>query len=292
MTSERLTLFAEILLPIPVSGTFTYRVPFALNEQVRVGQRAVVQFGKTKILSGLIVGLSEQVPSVEVKYLTDVLDDEPMVNEKQLKFWDWVKTYYMCHLGEVMQAAMPSALKLSSETSVALSPDYVLDSVALNDFEYLIVEALQIKPKITISEVSKIIGFKKVMPLVHSMMEKGILVMEEELSEKYKAKYERFVRLGAEYRDEAKLQELMDQLTKRAYKQLEVLLAFFTLGGDADNDIMAKTLLEKAQATSSILKAMAEKGVFEVYERKVSRLKEFKVQTDVDSIRLNQGGIR
>ena len=287
-STDRITLFAEVLLPIPVPSTFTYRVPYALNDQVRVGQRAVVQFGKTKIMSGLIVGLSETVPSVEVKFLMDLLDDQPLVNEKQLKFWDWVKTYYMCHPGEVMQAALPSALKLSSETTVALSPDYVLDSVALNDFEYLIVEALQIKPKITVSEVSKIIGFKKVMPLIHSMMEKGILVIEEELNEKYKAKYERFVRLCPEYRDEAKLHELMDTLTKRAYKQLEVLLAFITLGGDADNDVMAKALLEKANATSTILKAMADKGIFEVYERKVSRLKEFKVQTDVDSIHLTE----
>ena len=220
MSSERLTLFAEILLPIPVPGTFTYRVPFALNDQVRVGQRAVVQFGKTKVMSGLIVSLTEEVPSVEVKFLTDLIDDQPLVNDRQLAFWGWVSAYYMCYLGEVMQAALPSALKLSSETTVTLSPDFVLDSMALNDFEYLIVEALQVKPKITVSEVSKIIGFKKVMPLVHSMMEKGILIMEEELNEKYKAKYERFVRLCAVYRDDNKLQELMDQLTKRAYKQL------------------------------------------------------------------------
>ena len=286
--TDRITLFAEVLLPIPVPGTFTYRVPFAVYDQVRVGQRAVVQFGKTKIMSGLIVSLTEKVPSVEVKYLMDLLDDQPLVNERQLKFWDWVKTYYMCHTGEVMQAALPSALKLSSETTVALSPDYVLDSVALNDFEYLIVEALQIKPKIAISEVSKIIGFKKVMPLIHSMMEKGVLVMEEELNEKYKAKYERFARLAPDYRDEAKLQGLMDSLTKRAYKQLEVLLAFFTLGGDADNEIMVKNLLQKANATSTVLKTMTEKGIFEVYERKVSRLKDFKVQTDVDSIQLTE----
>ncbi len=286
MSSERLTLFAEILLPIPVPGTFTYRVPFALNDQVRVGQRAVVQFGKTKVMSGLIIGLTEEVPSVEVKFLTDLIDDQPLVNDRQLAFWGWVSAYYMCYLGEVMQAALPSALKLSSETTVTLSPDFVLDSMALNDFEYLIVEALQVKPKITVSEVSKIIGFKKVMPLVHSMMEKGILIMEEELSEKYKAKYERFVRLCAIYRDDNKLQELMDQLTKRAYKQLEVLLAFITLGGNADTDIMAKDLLQKANASSAILKAMAEKGVFEMYERKISRLKDFKVQTDVDSIQL------
>ena len=283
---ERITLFAEVLLPIPVPGTFTYRVPYALNDAIRVGQRVVVQFGKTKIMSGLVISLTEKVPEVEVKFLTDILDDQPLINATQLKFWDWIKSYYLCHLGEVMQSALPSALKLSSESTVALSQDFTLDSVALNDYEYMIVEALQIQPKIAVSEVSKIVGFKKVMPLIHTMMEKGILVMEEELNEKYKAKYERFVRLTSNYRDEANLQELMDALTKRAYKQLEVLLAYFTLGGDCDNDLKAADLLKKANATSTVLKAMVDKGVFEVYERQVSRLKDFKAQVDVNSIQL------
>ncbi len=284
----RITLFAEVLLPVPVPGTFTYRVPYLLNDSIHVGQRVAVQFGKTKILSGLVVGLTEKVPEVEVKYLSDILDSEPIVNPIQLRFWEWVKTYYLCHLGEVMQAALPSALKLSSESKVALSPDFVLDSMALNDYEYLIVEALQVQPKIAISEVSKIIGFKKVMPIVRTMMEKGILVIEEELNEKYKARYERFVRLTGTYREEAKLQELMDRLTKRAYKQLEVLLAYLTLGGDCDNDIKASELLKKADANSSVLKAMADKGIFEVYEHQVSRLKDFKAQTPTSSIQLTE----
>ena len=286
--TERLTLFAEVLLPIPVPGTFTYRVPYALNDAIRVGQRVVVQFGKTKIMSGLVISLTQQVPGVEVKFLTDILDEQPLINPTQLKFWDWVQSYYLCHLGEVMQSAMPSALKLSSESTVALSRDFVLDSMALNDYEYMIVEALQVQPKIAVSEVSKIVGFKKVMPLIHTMMEKGILVMEEELNEKYKAKYERFVRLTSNYRDEANLQELMDTLTKRAYKQLEVLLAYLTLGGDCDNDLKAADLLKKANATSAILKAMVDKGVFETYERQVSRLKEFKAQVDVSTIQLTE----
>ena len=284
--TDRITLFAEVLLPIPVPGTFTYRVPYALNDAVKVGQRAVVPFGKTKIMSGLVMSITEKVPEVEVKYLMDLLDDDPIVNPVQLKFWDWIKTYYLCHPGEVMQAALPSALKLSSESTVALSADFVLDSTALNDYEFMIVEALQIQPKIAVSDVSKIIGFKKVMPLIHTMMEKGILVMEEELNEKYKAKYERFVCLSGEYRDEGILQQLMETLTKRAYKQLEVLLAYFSLGGDCDNDLKAADLLKKAHASSAVLKAMADKGVFEVYERKVSRLIDFSAQADVASIQL------
>lgn len=292
MMETRITLFAEVLLPVPVPGTFTYRVPYDLNDFIRVGQRVAVQFGKTKILSGLVFAITDKVPEVEVKYLTDILDDEPIVNPVQLRFWEWVKTYYLCHLGEVMQAALPSALKLSSETKVALSPDFILDSMALSDYEYLIVEALQTQPKIAISEVSKIIGFKKVMPLIRTMMEKGILVIEEELNEKYKARYERFVRLTGVYRNETQLQELMDGLTKRAYKQLEVLLAFLTLGGDCDNDIKATELLKKAQATSNILKAMADKGIFEVYERQVSRLKDFKAQIPTSTIQLTEAQLK
>ena len=283
---DRITLFAEVLLPIPVPGTFTYRVPYALNEAIQVGQRVVVQFGKSKIMSGLVVSITTEVPKVEVKFLMDILDEQPQVNDRQLKFWNWVRDYYLCYDGEVMQAAMPSALKLSSESTVALSQDFVLDSMPLNDYEYLIVEALQIQPKIAISEVSKIVGFKKVMPIIHTMMEKGILVMEEELNEKYKPKYERFVRLARLYRKDDKLQELMDALTKRAFRQLEVLLAFLSMGGSGDEEVKVSDMLKKANASPAVLKTMVDKGIFEVMEKQVSRLKDFKVQTEVASIQL------
>ncbi|MDO5341430.1 MAG: primosomal protein N' [Bacteroidia bacterium] len=286
---ERKTYFASIILPIPVPGTFSYRVPFELNDVVKVGQRAVVQFGKSKIMSGLISDISEQVPDCEnVKYITDVIDEFPVVNQVQFKFWNWICDYYLCHIGEVMQAALPSAMKLSSESKIMISEDFELDAQALSDFEYLIVEALQIQPKLTISEVSKIIGYKKVMPLIKTMIDKKIIVMEEELDQKFKAKYERFVGLTAEYRADEKLHELMDDLTKRAYKQLEVVMSFFVIGGNADNDVLASELLKKAKANTSVLKALTEKGVFNVYEKKVSRLKNFKALTDVSSIELTE----
>ena len=285
MAEERVTLFAEILLPLPIPGAYTYRIPFELNEKVHVGQRAVVQFGKTKIMSGLIVSLSDNVPDcTNIKYIIDVLDDDPVVNENQLKLWNWISSYYLCYMGEVMQAALPSALKLSSESKVSLSEDFVLDSTTLSDNEFLIVEALQIQPQLTITEVSKIIGYKKIMPLIKTMIEKKIIVMQEELQHKYKAKYERYVRLSNAYRDDAAMHELMDALSKRAYKQLELLMAFLVLGGSADNDVLASELLKKANASSNIMSAMIDKGIFETYQKRISRLKEFKALTDVDTI--------
>ena len=289
MSEERITLFAEILLPLPLPGSFTYRVPYELNMKAKVGQRAVVQFGKSKIMSGLIISLSTNVPDYNnIKYLLDILDDDPVINESQLKLWNWIASYYMCYLGEVMQAALPSALKLASESKISLAEDFDVDGGNLSDNEYLIVEALQIQPQLTITEVSKIIGYKKVMPLIKTMIEKNIIVMHEELQHKYKAKYERYVRLTNTYREDEKMHELMDNLSKRAYKQLELLMAFLVLGGSADNEILASELLKKSNATSSILNALVEKGVFETYQKRVSRLKEYKALTDVSSIKLTE----
>lgn len=289
MSEERITLFAEILLPLPIPGSFTYRVPYNLNMKVKVGQRAVVQFGKSKIMSGLIISLSNNVPDANnIKYLIDILDDDPVVNENQLKLWNWITSYYLCYLGDVMQVALPSALKLSSESKISLVEDFDFNGSNLSDNEFLIVEALQIQPQLTITEVSKIIGYKKVMPLVKTMIEKKIIVMYEELQQKYKAKYERYVRLSNTYREEEKMHELMDNLTKRAYKQLELLMAFIVLGGSSDNDILASDLLKKADATSSILSTLVEKGVFETYQKRVSRLKSYKALTDVTSIVLTE----
>ena len=289
MTEERITLFAEILLPLPIPGAYTYRIPFELNEKVKVGQRAVVQFGKIKIMSGLIISLSKNVPDcTNIKYIIDILDDEPVINQNQLKLWNWISSYYLCYLGEVMQAALPSALKLSSESKISLDDDYKLDSENLSDNEFLIVEALQIQPQLTITEVSKIIGYKKVMPIIKTMIEKKIIVMQEELQQKYKAKYERYVRLSNTYREEAAMHELMDSLSKRAYKQLEMLMAFFVLGGSADNEVLASELMKKADASSSIMSAMVEKGIFETYQKRISRLKEYKALTSVDTIQLTE----
>ena len=289
MPEERITLFAEILLPLPIPGSFTYRVPYELNMKAKVGQRAVVQFGKSKIMSGLILSLSSEIPDCNnIKYLLDILDDEPVTNENQLRLWKWIASYYMCYPGEVMQAALPSALKLASESKISLAEDFDIDGGNLSDNEFLIVEALQIQPHLTITEVSKIIGYKKVMPLIKTMIEKNIIVMHEELQQKYKAKYERYVRLTNIYRDDEKMHELMDNLSKRAYKQLELLMAFLALGGSADNEIIASELLKKANATSSVLNALVEKNVFETYQKRISRLKKYEALADVSSIVLTE----
>lgn len=288
---ERKTYFAEIIVPLPVPGTFTYRVPYELNHAVQVGQRVVVQFGKKKIVAGLIASVHEQIPSnFTPKYILGLLDEEAVVNEKQLKLWSWISQYYMCHLGEVMQAALPSALKLSSESVVVLAESFVPDAQQLGESEFLIVEALQLQSKLTITQVSKIVGYQKVMPLLKTMIEQKMIVMEEELKEKFKAKTERYVQLQESYQSEDALRVLMDQLSKKAYKQLELLLAYLSLPKSLEQDmeVAAVQLLKRSGANNSQLNALVEKGVFKVFDKTVSRIDTYSRETNPDEILLTE----
>ncbi len=289
---ERITLFAEILLPLPISSTFTYRVPFDMNEGMEVGKRVVVQFGHKKICTGLVKEIHENAPTkYRLKYILSILDPGPVVNQFQLKFWDWIKDYYMCFPGEVMNVALPSALKLASETRIVQNPDFDGDTTNLNENEYLVAEAVDIQKTLTITEVSRIVKFIKVIPLIKNLIEKKVVLTEEEVKDRYRPKVETFVRFSPEYKSEAKLKEVFDGLEKRALKQLELLMTFISLVKDFSDDkaeVKKADLLKAAKASPKSLKVLAEKGVIEVFDRIISRLEEFDAEKSVDTIQLTE----
>ncbi len=273
---SRTTLFADVLLPLPVRGTFTYRVPYELNEFVKPGQRVAVQFGKKKVYSGLIRRLHEEVPDYTPKYILHLLDEKPLVNEIQFRFWEWIASYYMSTLGEVMNVALPSAFKLASESKVLLSDAFQPDRDILDEYEFKITEALLAKKRLTIDEIGKTLGFQNVLPFLKRMIEKKMIVMEEELEEGYRQKKEKFIRLGKDYRDEEAIRLAMEELGKRAHKQLELLMAFLAMSGymqdNEDAEIKKSDLLKKANVSAAVLKGLVEKGVFEEFEKAVTRL--------------------
>ena len=196
--------FADVLLSLPVS-TYTYAIPDGLAGKAVKGGRVVVQFGKRKIYTALVIEIHDRKPDGhETKEILSVLDEVPIIFTLQLKFWNWIAAYYLCHPGEVMNAALPSAFKLASESKVALNPDYDPQEEEMNEKENLLVEALHNRPAIEISEVSKIIGQMKVIPVIKTMLEKGIILMEEKLAERYRPRKEIFIRLTEEYADEEK----------------------------------------------------------------------------------------
>lgn len=288
---ERKTWFAEILLPLPVPGTFTYRVPQLLSGEIRRGMRAVVQFGKKKIYTGLVKEVHERVPNyASVKYILSLLDYEPIVTDKQYSFWQWLSNYYLCHQGEVMNTALPSALKLASESRIIMNPAFDHDYSTLNEKEYLIAVALETQQGITISEVSKIVEQGKVIPLIKTLIDKNVVLVKEELVDEYKPKKENFVKLADTYQNELALHEVFDKLNKRAHKQLELLMTYIRLSRkiEEDTDVSRTELLKEGNSSVSALKALCDKGILEQYEKSVSRLEQYKTTHPVKDIQLSE----
>jgi len=283
---DQIPSYAEVLLPLPVS-TFTYVIPEGLAEKTMEGVRVVVQFGKRKIYTALVVELHNRKPEGrEVKEILSVLDEVPVIQPLQLKFWNWIATYYLCHPGEVMNAALPSAFKLASESKVILNPDFESHGEEMNEKEHLLLEALYNRPAIEVSEVAKIIGQMKVIPLLKTMLEKGIILMEEKLPVKFKPRKEAFISLSEEYSDEAKFEDLFGQLEKKAKKQLELLMSFLVLSRQKSGEVSRTELLKSVKATAPVLEGLISKGVFKVQEKIVSRLDEGGETTPVSSIKL------
>ena len=278
-----------MLLPLPVSA-YTYAIPDGLAGKPVEGGRVVVQFGKRKIYTALVIEIHDRKPEGhEAKEILSVLDEVPVIFPLQLKFWNWIAAYYLCLPGEVMNAALPSAFKLASESKVILNPDFDPKEAELNEKESLLLEALHNRPAIEISEVSKIIGQMKVIPVINTMLEKGIILMEEELAEGYRPRKETFIRLTEEYADEEKFKDLFEQLEKKARKQLELLMSFLVLSkqdSGESHEVSRTGLLKSVKATPSALEGLIAKGVLELYEKVVSRMKEEGAVTDVASIEL------
>ena len=274
---SRTTLFVDVILPLAVPNLYTYRVPYELNDSIVVGQRVVVQFGKGKLYSALVRTIHENPPKQYVaKYLDSVLDEHPIVNEKQFELWDWMSAYYMCTIGEVMVAALPGGLRLSSETKIILSSEYkeLISKTELSDKEYLIVDALEVRNVLSITDVSQIIEQKTVYPVIKRLIEKGVIIIQEELKEKFKPKIESFVKLTENNDNENSLKTIFDSLEKKASKQLDVLMAYIKLSDRYSKnikDVKKKDLLKLVEGGEAAIKGLVKKNIFELHEREVGR---------------------
>lgn len=270
--ADRLTLFAEVILPLSIAKNYTYRVPYELNNVVAVGKRVVVQFGKSKLYTAIIRSISTEAPErYEAKYLMEVLDDQPVVTLQQLEFWKWLADYYLCNVGEVMSAALPSALKLASETRIMLNPDEGIDRSLLHDKEFLIVDALDLQPILTVSDIVKLLGQKTVMPVLKSMFDKNIIYISEEVTERYKPRKRTYIKLNPIYEDNDQLRALFVQLERRAPKQADAVLAYIKLS--REQKLVSKNdLVDVSGVGASIIKALTDKKILIAEDKNVSRL--------------------
>ena len=257
--------FIEVVLPLAVAKTFTYQVSEAEFNYIQIGMRVAVPFGKTKIYTALVLDKNNTPPQLyQAKEIHQILDEKPIINSIQIEHWKWIASYYMCSLGEVFRSALPSGYILESETIISAKENFEIPNEELKDDEYLILEALKSQSSITIQEVIKILGKKTVFPVINKLLEKGALVLEAEISEQYKPKLVRYIKLQDEFLQQDKLAELLVVLSN-AKKQRELVLHYFQLQAKEKGPISVKKLVELSGCSATIVKSLVDKSIFEEY---------------------------
>ncbi|AMA49093.1 replication restart helicase PriA [Flavobacterium covae] len=256
--------FIEVVIPISLPQTFTYEVSEAEFYFIQIGMRVAVPFGKTKFYTGLTISKHHTAPTLyEAKEIHQIIDQIPILTTIQIEFWKWIANYYMCSLGEVYKTALPSALILESETIISAKKQ-VLDTTDLSDDEFLIVEALSSQTSLKVSEVTAILNKKKVFPVIQSLLDKDILILQEEMIEEYKPKLVKYIRLAEKFNKPDQLEELL-LLLKNAQKQKELVLNYFQLIATQKKTISVKNLLTFSGIKANTLKVLVDKQIFEEY---------------------------
>ncbi|MBO4379813.1 MAG: primosomal protein N' [Muribaculaceae bacterium] len=272
-------LFAEVILPLPLSSTYTYAIPEPMADRLKIGSRVVVQFGMKKFYTAIVVGITHIKPEgFETKDISILLDDEPIVKHPQMRLWNWIADYYLCSVGDVMKAALPAGLKVESETFVEVNDDYEVDADgknALNETEASICRLLSDEGRLTPAQISKKIGVVNAEVRVARLLEKRAVIVSEKIVERYRSKREVYVRLNAEKGDNDRLHSFFDMVA-RAKKQENVLVAMLEMSdfmrhGTDVKEVRRADLIERTGMTSAVVNALAAKGILDVYSKEVGR---------------------
>lgn len=278
--------YVDVIFPLPLSSVFTYSVSPELETSVCVGCRVVVPFGPKKIYTGLVVGVRDDYSgNYKLKSVMEILDRAPVLLPLQMELWRWIAEYYLCTLGDVYKAALPSGMKLESESLVTLNKDFC-GSLKMSGRQQAVLDALSDKGEMTLSQLQNACGDKKAVTVVKTLLDKGVLKMKEEVRRSYKPRTEVRVRLTKEYFDEAKLNGALDGMG-RAYKRKALLLKYLELSeaGAAlhlDNphmlvEVGRRQLVEAAGGTMQACNDLVEAGILETYLYETGRL----ARTDV-----------
>ena len=267
--------FIDVLLPLSIQGSYTYRVPPTV--EVSVGSRVLVPFGRKKIYTAIVVMMHDRQPvGYEVKDVLCALDSQPIVRHPQLKFWDWIASYYLCTPGEVYKAAIPSGLKVESETNISPNPDFEEETPSmLNEREKVILDFTAQRGRVQIAEITNATGFKNVERIVTRLLDMGAIHVSERVIDNYRPRTETCVKLTIDQNDEASLHGFFDQV-HRARKQEQLLLAYLDLShwmskSKAPLEVTKETLLKRADVSAAVLSAAVARGIFTTYKRAINR---------------------
>lgn len=275
--SERKTLFVDVILPVPVRREFTYRVPFELNEQVFAGARVIVPFGRSKLITGIITDIHENIPAeYQTKYIEHLLDDQPIITPTQYNFWQWISNYYMSPIGDVMNAALPSNFKLASETKIVLHPDFNFNPKFFTDREQDIIQALEMREVLDLKEISELVGIKTIQPIIKQLIDKKAVLSLEELNDKFTPKTAVFIELTPDFLIKENLNNFIQSIEQKQSKekQLNAILTILQLGeynNESFQPVLRKDLIGR-EVSQSALNTLEKNGIILQTKMEITRL--------------------
>lgn len=268
--------YAQIVLPLNLKGSFTYKVPEELLSEIQVGMRVLVPFGGKKIYTGIVFELHDNAPENFIaKEVISILDDKPIVPQEQIKFWNWLSEYYLSGLGEIYRFAFPSSLKLESETYLKLKPNITVDFENLDVNEMYLIQALEVRQLINLTDIEAFIPKKDIIKTINSLIDLQYIEIDEKIAEKYKAKEVAYVRINDEVLKNQNLTEIILSL-KRAQKQKDLFLHILEKQTEnPDGYIKKSDLFEDGYFGSSHFKALADKNLVEEYYMQKDRIESY-----------------
>lgn len=272
--------FVDVIVPLPIAGVYTYSVPENIKQDILPGCRVVVQFGTKKKYTAIVIRQHKENPeSYETKEFDELLDEKPVLTQQQISLWTWIADYYLCTIGEVYKAAIPSGLKPESETIITLNEDFNSE-IKLTDKEQRIIDFLTTAKEASIAITGERTGNKNILSMTKKLMEDGLLCIKEELKKKYKPKYETFIEVTEQYNNQEQMSNLFNKMA-RAPKQLAVLMKYIEMSALYSNTprpVSRQSLIEAAKVSPAIINSLVEKGIFQTINIEKERLQK---RTDI-----------
>ena len=261
-------LTANIILPFPLNDTYTYYVPQAMEEHICVGQRVIVSFGAKRFFTGIVYSLGEASDVADLKPIAEIIDNKPIVSQNQLLYWRRLADYYICSLGDIMRLALPSALRLQSDTTVIINEEITPDN--LSDKESFVYSILQNENGLKINDLAKQCDFRP-LPVLRTLFEQNIVHFDETITERYREKTIDIVTPNFDIYDT----ELIDKTIatiRRAKKQIELLDRIIALSLEYSDGIPKNKLKADDSYSESAFKSLVDKRLITIEHRVVSRV--------------------
>ena len=261
--------YVDVILPLPLKGTFTYQVAHDEFKKLEIGYRVAVSFGKRKIYTGIVQELHNKKPeSYETKSIEFIYDNNKLITRKQIDFWNWLSKYYFVPIGDIMKAAVPSTFLLESDSLIIKKEISDDDYGKLSDDEFLIYDALGIQ-NLKLNDISQIINKKNPYPIIQKMISSGYVEINYEIKEKYSPKLLNAIFLNRSLFSQKNIEKSFN-LLNNSPKQKEILLLLISLIKNKDY-IILKDLKKTARFSNTTIKSLEKKGLIAIRKIKIDR---------------------